>query len=147
MPDLHLSIFRADVTPPVGHPLCAGWQPPAVGVTDRLSALGIVLTGPAEPAVLCALDWCELSNRDYVLWREGLAEAAGTSPERVAVQCVHQHDAPWPDIGAQELVAQQDGLPAIMHTPWRREVIRTDAFVSPGAEAVMNSGVRELLNR
>ena len=25
MPTFHLATFTADVTPPIGHPLCGGW--------------------------------------------------------------------------------------------------------------------------
>ena len=54
----------------MGHPLCAGWYPPAIGITDRRWALGIVLVGAEKPVVLCALDWVEVSNREHVRWRE-----------------------------------------------------------------------------
>ena len=40
---LQLATFQSDVTPPLGHPLCAGWYPPAKGIADPLSALGLVL--------------------------------------------------------------------------------------------------------
>lgn len=118
MSQLRLATFRVDITPPVGHPLCAGWIKPAVGITDELYALGVVLVGEEAPVVLCALDWCELSNREHTLWRERLAGAAGTTQQRVAVQCGHQHDAVWPDIGAQELVAQTEDLPDLMDVEW-----------------------------
>ena len=40
-----------------------------------------------------------------------LAAAAGTTPDRVAVQCVHQHDAPFVCLRAQELLDEhQTGL-------------------------------------
>ena len=58
--------FHCDITPPLGHPLCAGWYPPAVAIGDKLSAHGLILAGREEaPVVLCALDWAELSNHDY----------------------------------------------------------------------------------
>ena len=40
--------------------------------------------------------------------RTALAEAAGTTPDRVAVQCVHQHDAPFVCLRAEKLLAAQD---------------------------------------
>jgi hypothetical protein len=113
-----LATFRADVTPPIGHPLCAGWMPPAVGLTDPLYALGVVLLGDDAPIVLCAIDWCEISNRSHILWRTKLAAAAGTTPERVAVQCMHPHCTPWPDEEAQELVSQQNGVRHFMDPEW-----------------------------
>jgi hypothetical protein len=99
---MSVATFTADITPPVGHPLCAGWYGPAKGIADRLSAIGLVLTGPEKPGVLCALDWAELSNRDHLHWRQALA-AAGTEPDRVAAQCIHAHDAPRPGRDAQDL--------------------------------------------
>lgn len=101
---LRVAVFHADVTPPVGHPLCAGWYPPAVRVRDPLHARGLVLAGGGQaPVVLCVLDWAELSNGDHRRWRDALARAAGTHPDRVAVHCTHVHDAPWPDRDAQDL--------------------------------------------
>jgi hypothetical protein len=46
-------------------------------------------------------------NEAHVAWRTALAEAAGTSPDRVAVQCVHQHDAPFVCLHAERLVEAQ----------------------------------------
>lgn len=99
------SAFECDVTPPIGHPLCAGWYPSASAIRDALHARGLILTGPDEsPMILCALDWAELSNGDHRRWREALASAVGTAPDRVAVHCTHVHDAPWPDRDAQNLL-------------------------------------------
>ena len=62
MARFRIAVFRGDVTPPIGHPLCGGWVRPAVAVEDPLFALGVVLLGEDAPVVLCALDWCEISN-------------------------------------------------------------------------------------
>ena len=105
-PALKLATFRADVTPPPGAPLCAGLVQPVAGITDPLLALGIVLLGDEKPVVLCAVDWCEIRGDDHVHWRERLARAAGTTPERVAVQCLHQHNAPIADSSAAKLCAE-----------------------------------------
>ena len=103
--------FRFDVTPPVGHPLCGGWIKPVVGVDDALETIGFVLLGAGKPIVICAVDWTGILNEAHVAWREAIAGAAGTTPDRVAVQCVHQHDAPFVCLHAEKLVAeQQDGL-------------------------------------
>src|SRR3954466_15247339 len=92
---LLIAPFRFDVTPPVGHPLCGGWIKPAVDCDDELEAIGFVLLGAGKPIVVCAVDWTGILNEAHVAWRTAMAEAAGTSPDRVAVQCVHQHDAPF----------------------------------------------------
>jgi hypothetical protein len=89
-----------------------------VGVSDPLYALGVVLIGDEAPLVLCAVDWCEISNGDHVHWREMLARAARTTPERVAVHCGHQHNAPWPDREAQQLVSRHDVPMQVMDIAW-----------------------------
>lgn len=107
MPELRLARFRCDVTPPLGHPLCGGWIQAVRGVDDPLYALGVVLLGAGDPVVLCAVDWCGLRNDAHRSFRAALAKAAGTRPERVAVHCVHQHNAPFADVGAERLIQEQ----------------------------------------
>lgn len=106
---MRLAHFACDVTPPLGHPLCGGWIEPVKSVDDPLEARGVVLLDAGRPIVLCAVDWCELRNDSHERWRHALAEAAGTDPERVAVQCLHQHDAPMADIGAERLLDMTPG--------------------------------------
>jgi len=98
--------FRSDVTPPEGHPLCGGWITPVQGVADPLEAVGFVLLGAGAPIVVCAVDWTGILNEAHLAWREGIAEAVGTSPERVAVQCVHQHDAPFACLESNRILRQ-----------------------------------------
>ena len=118
-----ISTFESDVTPPVGHPLCAGWYPPAASIRDPLSVLGVVLVLDGEPPiVLCALDWAELSNRDYLQWREDLATAVDTSVDRVAIHCTHAHDTPWPDRDAQNLLDEYGHPNVIMEGNWAERV-------------------------
>ena len=118
-----ISTFESDVTPPVGHPLCAGWYPPAASIRDPLSVLGVVLVPDGElPIVLCALDWAELSNRDYLQWREDLATAVDTSVDRVAIHCTHAHDTPWPDRDAQNLLDEYGHPNVIMEGNWAERV-------------------------
>jgi hypothetical protein len=113
MPALHLAVFTSDVTPPLGHPLCGGWIEPVRGVDDPLKALGVVLLGPAAPVVLCAVDWCGIRNDANLAWRQALAKAAHTTPERVAVQCVHPHNAPFADTEAQKMLEAVKGPPSL----------------------------------
>jgi hypothetical protein len=81
---------------------------------DALEAIGFVLLGAGKPIVICAVDWTGILNDAHVAWRSALAEAAGTTPERVAVQCVHQHDAPFVCLHAEKLIAeQQAGLSVV----------------------------------
>src|SRR5438067_8046906 len=113
-PDFALAPFRFDVTPPTGHPLCGGWIKPAEAVDDPLEAIGFVLLGAGKPIVLCAVDWTGLLNEAHVSWRAALAAAAGTTPDRVAVQCVQQHNAPFGCVDAEKIVQAQGDLPHIV---------------------------------
>src|SRR5688500_13460612 len=97
-----LALFRRDVTPPLGHPVLSGV--PARSIVDPLFANGFVLLGPDSPIVVAALDWCEIRNDAYERWRTELARAANTTPQRVLVTCLHQHDAPYVDTEAQRLI-------------------------------------------
>lgn len=113
MPALHLAIFQADATPPLGHPLCGGWIEPARVVDDPLRVLGIVLLGAGAPVVLCAVDWCGLRNDANLTWRQALAQAAHTTPERVALQCVHPHNAPFADVEAERMLQSAHAAPSL----------------------------------
>jgi hypothetical protein len=106
MPTFHLATFTADVTPPIGHPLCGGWIMEARGVDDPLYAHGVVLLGMGEPVVLCAVDWCGIRNDAHLAWRQALAKATHTVAANVAVQCVHPHNAPFADTHAEKLIAK-----------------------------------------
>ncbi len=58
-------------------------------IDDPLEARGFGPTRPDAPVVLLALDWCEVRNGAYDLWRDTLAAAAKTSRERVLVCSLH----------------------------------------------------------
>jgi len=106
---------------------------PATGMTDPLYAMGLILFSDQAPIALCAIDWCEISNQSHVLWRKKLAAAVGTTPERVAVQCMHPHCTPWPDEEAQELVSQQPGLRHVMDVSWCGQALERVAQVAQKA--------------
>lgn len=122
---LHIAPFRFDVTPPVGHSLCGGWIKPVIGVADPLEAIGFVLLGSGAPVVVCAVDWTGILNEAHVAWRIALAEAAGTSPDRVAVHCVHQHNAPLVCFEAERLAATQPDLPRIFDRDFHRQCLES----------------------
>ena len=103
---LRIAVFEVDITPPVGTPLCDGLVPPAKEIVDPLSARGIVLLTEDRPIVLCALDWVGIGNSGYDAFRNALAKAAGTTKDRVAVHCLHQHDAPGCDFEADEILTR-----------------------------------------
>jgi hypothetical protein len=99
---LRAATFRCDLTPPLGEPLI--WATKLVKVEDPLLAKGLVLEDGTHRYVLCAIDWCLLANESEQSFRAAIARAAGTSPGRVAIQCVHQHAAPYADEGAHRLL-------------------------------------------
>jgi len=111
---LRLATFRYDVTPPMGHSLCGGWIKPVIGVDDPQEAIGYVLLGGGKPIVVCAVDWTGLANSAHIRWRQALAEAAKTTIDRVAVHCVHQHNAPFACMDAEKIILEQGDLPHIV---------------------------------
>ncbi|ODS80890.1 MAG: hypothetical protein ABS46_13085, partial [Cytophagaceae bacterium SCN 52-12] len=101
--DLEAAYFEADVTPPVGSPVAYA---PTRSVTDSLSARGVVLVPRGQqPVVLCSVDWIAVSNESMDQFRSYLAKAAGTTPGRVSIHTVHQHDTPWCDATSEKMLA------------------------------------------
>ncbi|MFA6239569.1 MAG: hypothetical protein WC655_01495 [Candidatus Hydrogenedentales bacterium] len=101
-----VATFVVDATPPLGSPLCGGAVDPAIAVDDPLSARGIaILPEGQSPIVLCSVDWVGIGNSGHDAWRQALAEAAGTTIDRVSVHTVHQHDAPACDFANADLLA------------------------------------------
>src|SRR5712671_2669692 len=99
---LRITTFDVDATPPIGSMMA--YDP----VTNRsdlgLRARGIVLLGAGEPIVLCAVDWIGIANEGHDAFCTALARGAGTSPQRVAVHTLHQHDAPDCDFSAERIL-------------------------------------------
>ena len=104
----HIATFSADITTPVGSPLCGGLVAPASAIDDPQRALGVVLLGGEKPIVLCAVDWVAIYNATYDESRPTLAAAAGTDPSHVAVQTVHQHDTHLADLEAHAIAQEVD---------------------------------------
>ena len=115
---IQLATFRCDVTPPVGAPLCGGLVKPVAGVSEPLLALGVVILGADKPIVLCAVDWCEIRGADHVRWCEQLARAAGTTPDHVAVQSLHLHNAPIGDSVAHKILAGTTAPLSVIDVAW-----------------------------
>lgn len=105
---LRLATFDLDATPPIGSWLA--YNPVANKWDLGLRARGVVLLGAGQPIVLCAVDWIGIANESHDAFRRALATAAGTTSERVAVQALHQHDAPASDFAA-EAILKNAGLP------------------------------------
>jgi hypothetical protein len=101
---LQIATFEAEITPPIGAPLCDALLPPAKQIVDPLLARGVVLLTNERPIVLCALDWVGIGNSGHDAFRDALAKAVGTTRDRVCVHCLHPHDAPGCDFEADEIV-------------------------------------------
>jgi hypothetical protein len=128
-----LAPFRFDVTPPLGHSCCAGWIKPVIGYDDPLEAIGAVLWGAGEPVVVCAVDWLGLSNAANLAWRSALAEAAGATPDRVSVHCVHQHNTPFVCLEAARMVAAHPELPPVYDPAFFRSCLERAGAAVRGA--------------
>lgn len=103
---LRVTPFLVDATPPLGSPLCNGNVTPVMEVVSPLTARGVVLLGSGDPIVLCAFDWVGIGNGSYDEFRKAIAEAVSTTPDRVALHTLHQHDAPGSDFATEKLLAK-----------------------------------------
>lgn len=103
-----LATFDVDATPPLGSAMA---YDPVKRVDElTLRCRGIVLLGAGEPIVLCAVDWIGIANGGHDFFRAELAKAAGTTPARVALHALHQHDAPGCDFTAEQIIKEL-GIP------------------------------------
>lgn len=118
---LKVCSFDVDATPPVGTMLVYDKM---INSWDlSLRAKGIVLTGAGKPIVLCVVDWIGIANEGYDEFRKALAEAAGTTADRVALHALHQHDAPVCDFGAEQWLKKEGINPQGFEGTFAREVI------------------------
>lgn len=99
---VRVATFDVDATPPLGSAMA--YDPVRRLDEMTLRCRGVVLLGDDAPIVLCAVDWIGIANEGNDAFRQALAEAAGTTPERVAVHTLHQHDAPGCDFTAERLL-------------------------------------------
>ncbi len=120
---LRIAAFQVDATPRLGSPLCDGAVPPAKEIVDPLSARGIVLFAGEKPIVLCAVDWVGIGNGGHDAFRVVLAEAVGTTVDRVSVHTVHQHDAPGCDFSAEAVLAESELAGNMFDVRFARDVI------------------------
>jgi hypothetical protein len=142
---LAICTFQSDATPPLASPLCYASVEPAKEIVDPLTVRGIVITGSGAPIVLCAVDWVGIGNGTYDEFRRALAKAAGTTPDRVALHTLHQHDAPGADSEAEALLAARSLSGAMYHVAHARKVIEDAAAALRAAlarpQAVTHLGV------
>jgi hypothetical protein len=123
----HLARFEVDATPPSGHSLCGGWIKPVEGVDDPLLLRGVVIQGAGLPIVLAALDWTGVMDESYRLWTEALADAARTTPDRVSLHCVHQHNAPFIDREGNALLKKAGVTPLLYNEDFVDDLVKRSA--------------------
>ncbi|HCO23780.1 MAG: hypothetical protein CME31_02955 [Gimesia sp.] len=102
--NLEIVTFNENITPKLGMPVAYA---PARKILTPLYARGVVILSDEKPVVLCAVDAIGIGNQGYNTWREKLAEAAATTPDRVAVHSLHQHDAPRIDFATGKIMEDQ----------------------------------------
>jgi hypothetical protein len=101
-----------------------GGVAPAKKVADPRAASGFVLRGAGDPVVVCVADWCEIRNDAFTAWREALAKAAGTSPERVMLSAIHQHDAPIADLEAERILKAAKAVGSICDIDFHEKAVK-----------------------
>jgi hypothetical protein len=118
--ELRVGYFDVDATPPLGSALAYS---PTRSVVETLRCRGVVLLGSGKPIVMCSVDWLGIGNESNAVFRERLAGAAGTTPDRVAVHTIHQHDAPWSDFSADALAREHGASGIIFDSGFARVVL------------------------
>jgi hypothetical protein len=119
---LRCSTFDVDATPPVGSRLA---YDPMINSWDLgLRAKGIVLSGAGKPIVLVAIDWISVDGDSQDAFKSALAKAAGTTPERVAIHTLHQHDAPASNFRGERILKDAGLNPGLYESSFQREVIK-----------------------
>jgi hypothetical protein len=142
---LRLSTFDVDATPPIGSQMA---YDPVTNKWDLgLRARGVVLLGAGDPIVLCAVDWIGIANGGYDAFKNGLARAAATSPARVSVHELHQHDAPDCDFSAERIL-KDAGLEARQYEGGFQRQVLSNLEVAvreslPRAQPVTHLGLGE----
>ncbi len=124
---LKIGVFKVNVSPPLGSPVAYA---KARSIQDSLWAKGIVILSDEKPLVLCSVDWLGIANKGQDEWRKRLAEAAGTTVERVSVHAVHQHDGCRCDFTMAEIL-EEYGLGG-----WRYDPEFLHNVIKKSAEAV-----------
>lgn len=100
---IKVSTFNVDASPPIGSPLA---YDPTTEIQSPLSCRGIVIQSKEKPIVLCSIDWLGVANDAQVEFKKAFAESAGTTPDRVSIHAVHQHDASRCDFSAEKVLSE-----------------------------------------
>lgn len=118
---MKIAVFDVDATPPIGSPLA---YDPVTAFDVPLSCRGVVIFGRGKPVVICAVDWIGIGSGGQDEFKHGLAKAAGTDNDHVAVHTLHQHDAPRCNFSADAMLEPHGISGAKFNVDHAREVIR-----------------------
>lgn len=131
---LRVGTFDVDASPPIGTPMA---YDRTKGIQDPLHAKGIILLAAGEPIVLLSVDWIGIANDGQTEFKEAIARAVGTSPSRVAVHAIHQHDAPVCDFSAARIMKEHglDPDATLFDTAFARAIIDRTAKAAEEAKA------------
>ena len=126
---LRIATFQTDATPPIGYDM--GYSV-VKKLGEPLLVKGVVITGAGRPIIMVAVDWVTIDGKARDEWHALLAKTAGTTPDRVSVHHLHQHDAPRGDLGMfDERVRLGLPEPAVVGVPdkgtWVRGVMQRSA--------------------
>lgn len=119
---LTLATFRTDVTPPIGDGPCVGCMPAVASIEHPLEMRGIVLRSDRDVYVIAAVDFCGICNTSDETIRDMMAQAAGTTRDRVALQSLHQHTAPILDADAVRILYDDESYQLSQHLSFTKLV-------------------------
>ncbi|MCC7299940.1 MAG: hypothetical protein IT583_02545 [Verrucomicrobia bacterium] len=87
---LQIAFFKVEVTPPIGAQM-------AYGVNKKIDTpifiRGIVIDDGYSRTVIASCDFIYIWGQSWFDWRKAIADAAGTSEDRVFLHSIHQHDS------------------------------------------------------
>jgi hypothetical protein len=130
--------FQADVSPPIGQTVDIGFRQATTVVEHPALLKGLVLDSSDGRFVLAAIDYTGLCNSSYERLRERIAKAAGTRPDRVALQALHQHTTVCLDAEAARILYRDD--------PQRLQVILDfENDIGERAAKAVTAGLREFV--
>lgn len=118
---LKISTFDIDATPPIGSYLAYDIMENSWNL--GLRAKGILLIGTGKPIVICVIDWIGIANESQDVFKETLADAVNTDPQRVVVHTLHQHDAPICDFSAERVLIDAGINPQRYESSYAREFL------------------------
>lgn len=140
--ELRLANFRVDVTPPIGDGPCVGCMPKVSSIEHPLEMRGVVLRCGDDSYVIAAIDFCGICNTSDEVLRDAMAEAAGTTRERVALQSLHQHSAPILDADAVRILHGEGSPELAKHVQFTNEIAQRTAIAIQSSLSEMKAVTR-----